>query len=89
MSNVRKAKHGGILTAIFTLISVAYVMPIIIVIWNSFKRKIFISAYPFQLPDKKSFVGLENYIEGMKKIDFIHSFGYSVYINVCMVHYTC
>ena len=42
MSNVRKAKQGGILTAIFTLISVAYVMPIIIVIWNSFKRKIII-----------------------------------------------
>lgn len=85
MSSVRKAKHGGILTAIFTLISVAYVMPIIIVIWNSFKRKIFISAYPFQLPDKKSFVGLENYIEGMNKIDFIHSFGYSLFITVCSV----
>lgn len=85
MSSVRKAKHGGILTVIFTLISIAYVMPIVIVIWNSFKRKIFISAYPFQLPNKKSFVGLENYIEGMKKIDFIHSFGYSLFITVCSV----
>ena len=62
MTNVRKAKHGWALTLFFSLLSIAYVMPIIIVIFNSFKRKIFISNRPFQLPDAKSFVGLENYI---------------------------
>ena len=41
MSEVRKAKHGGLLTAIFSIISVIYVMPIIIVLYNSFKKKIF------------------------------------------------
>ena len=64
MSNVRKAKHGGLLTAIFTVISVIYVMPIVIVLYNSFKRTIFTSHRPFALPDAKSFVGLENYISG-------------------------
>ena len=42
MESVRKAKHGGILTAFFTILSVVYVMPIIIVLYNSFKKKIFI-----------------------------------------------
>ena len=35
MSEVRKAKHGGLLTALFSIISVIYVMPIIIVLYNS------------------------------------------------------
>ena len=76
MSSVRKAKHGWILTLLFSIISVIYVMPILIVLMNSFKKKIFISNRPFSLPDVKSFVGLENYVNGMQKIDFFHSFGY-------------
>lgn len=82
MTNVRKAKHGWILTLFFSLLSIVYVMPIIIVIFNSFKRKIFISNRPFQLPDTKSFVGLENYINGMEKIEFPKAFGYSLFITV-------
>lgn len=85
MTSVRKAKHGGPLTVLFTLICVVYVMPIVIVLMNSFKRKIFISAYPFKLPDAKSFVGIENYTNGIAKIDFIHSFGYSLFITICSV----
>ena len=57
-------------------------MPIIIVLMNSFKKKIFISNRPFSLPDAKSFVGLENYASGMQKIDFLHSFAYSLFITV-------
>lgn len=36
MSSVRKAKHGWILTLLFSIISVIYVMPILIVLMNSF-----------------------------------------------------
>ena len=54
MSDVRKAKHGGLLTAVFSVVSLFYVMPIIIVLYNSFKKKIFISNRPFSLPDAKS-----------------------------------
>ena len=35
MSEVRKAKHGGLLTALFSIISAIYVMPIIIVLPES------------------------------------------------------
>lgn len=82
MTNARKAKHGFVLTLVFTLISIAYIMPIVIVIINSFKRKIFISNRPFQLPDAQSFVGLENYINGIQKIEFHKAFGYSLFITV-------
>ena len=82
MTNVRKAKHGWVLTLFFSILSIIYVMPIIIVIFNSFKKKIFISNRPFQLPDAKSFVGLENYINGIEKIQFPKAFGYSLFITV-------
>ena len=35
--NARKAKHGTLLTVIFTIISIAYVYPIFLVVLNSFK----------------------------------------------------
>ena len=82
MSNVRKAKHGWVLTLIFSLISIAYIMPIVIVLMNSFKRKIFISNRPFALPDAKSFVKIENYINGIQKTDFFRAFGYTIFITV-------
>lgn len=82
MSNVRKAKHGWVLTLIFSLISIAYMMPIVIVLMNSFKRKIFISNRPFALPDAKSFVKIENYINGIQKTDFFRAFGYTLFITV-------
>ena len=82
MSNVRKAKHGWVLTLIFSLISIAYIMPIVIVLMNSFKRKIFISNRPFALPDAKSFVKIENYINGIQKTDFFRAFGYTLFITV-------
>ena len=82
MSNVRKAKRGWVLTLIFSLISIAYIMPIVIVLMNSFKRKIFISNRPFALPDAKSFVKIENYINGIQKTDFFRAFGYTLFITV-------
>ena len=83
--SVRKAKHGGLLTFIFTVISVIYVSPIFIVLMNSFKKKGYISKYPFRLPDAKSFVELENYIEGIRKIGFIDAFKNSLFITVASV----
>ncbi len=41
--SVRKAKHGWILTIIFTVISLLYVYPIVLVFINSFKKKAYIS----------------------------------------------
>lgn len=82
---VRKAKHGGFMAFIFTLISIVYVSPVLIVIMNSFKKKGYINKYPFSLPTEKAFVGLENYVEGIKKIGFIEAFMNSLFITVLSV----
>lgn len=84
VSAVRKAKHGTALTVGFSLLSVLYVMPILIVLMNSFKRKAFINKYPFRI-SQRMLVGLDNYVEGIKKIDFFRAFGYSLFITVCSV----
>ena len=85
MTNVRKAKHGWLLTTIFSIVSVVYVLPIFIVLINSFKRKAFISREPFKLPVEKTWVALENYVRGIEKIKLIDAFWNSLFITVCSV----
>lgn len=71
---------------IFSIISIAYVMPIVIVIMNSFKKKIYISSeHAFKLPDEVSFNGIENYIYGINKVKFFDNLYYSVIITVTSV----
>ncbi len=83
--SVRKAKHGWILTTIFTVISLLYVYPIVLVFINSFKKKAYISKDPFSLSTDNMFVGLENYIRGIEQTDLIQAFGWSVFITVFSV----
>lgn len=78
----RKTKHGALLTTIFTIISILYVAPILVVCMNSFKKKAYISKMPFKFPTEKMFVGLENYVSGIEKTSFIQSFGYSLFITL-------
>ena len=83
--NARKAKHGTLLTVIFTIISIAYVYPIFLVVLNSFKKKAYISRDPFSIPQGKIFVGWDNYIKGIEKNGFIQAFGWSLFITVFSV----
>lgn len=78
----RKAKHGWLLTIIFTIISVAYLYPIALVFVNSFKKKAYISKFPFKIPTDKMFVGLENYTRGIEKTGLIQAFGWSLFITI-------
>lgn len=72
-------------TVVFSLMSIVWIMPILMVFINSFKKKTYISKEPFSLPNGRGFVGLDNYISGMEKIDFFKSFGYSLWITVASV----
>ena len=72
--DVRKAKHGTLLTVLFTIISIAYVYPIFLVLINSFKKKAYISRDPFSIPQEKIFVGLDNYVKGIQKTGFVQAF---------------
>lgn len=85
MNHARKAKHGWILTLFFSIVSVLYLYPIVLVVINSFKKKAYISRYPFRIPRDRMFVGLENYVRGLEKIGFLPAFGWTVLITVCSV----
>ena len=79
---VRRSKHGGVLTVFFSLLTVFYLYPIFLVLINSFKKKGFITKNAFALPDERSFTGLSNFIRGIEKTNFFQAFGYSVLITV-------
>ena len=72
-------------TLFFSILSIAWLAPIYIVLINSFKKKTYISRKPFSIPAGKAFVGLQNYVNGIKKIGFFRSFGYSLWITVASV----
>lgn len=82
---MKNKKVSLCLTVFFSLLSIAYLFPIVLVIINSFKKKAYISKRPFAIPTGKMFVWLENYINGIKKIKFFSAFGYSFFITVCSV----
>lgn len=78
----KKTKTNWILTGIFSVISVIYLVPIVLVVINSFKKKAYISRYPFKIPTDKMFVGFDNYINGIKKTGFFEAFGWTLFITV-------
>ena len=80
--NERKPKHGILLTTIFSVIAVVYVVPILLVVMNSFKKKTYISKRPFSFPSGKMLVGWDNYINGIKKTEFVSAFGWTLFITL-------
>lgn len=62
-------------------IGLAFLAPIIIVLYNSFKGKFYISDDPFALPNAGTFSGIENYISGIEKTGFPAAFGWSLFIT--------
>ncbi len=78
-------KTGAVLTAIMSVLSLLFLYPIALVLMNSFKNKLHISASPFQLPNSETFVSLKNYIDGIEKTGLIQAAGRTTFITVCSV----
>ena len=76
---------GILATLFFTIISIIFVSPIIIVIINSLKAKTFISLETFELPNEHSYIGLDNYKTAITQYDFIKAVGWTVVITVLSV----
>jgi raffinose/stachyose/melibiose transport system permease protein len=74
-----------LLTCLFSVVSVAYVYPLIVILLNSFKKKAYISRAPFALPLDKMFVGTENYVNGIAKTNFWNALMWSLVITVLSV----
>lgn len=81
----RENSFNIIIFILLVLLAVAFIMPVLIVLINSFKTKFSISQTPFLLPDKTNFAGIENYTTGITNTGFISAFGWSLFITVFSV----
>ena len=62
---VNNSLGKNILTAIMSVISIIYILPVVAVVINSFKANTFVKTDTFALPNAESFVGFANFIKGM------------------------
>ena len=70
-----------LLTILFVVVCIFYLMPIFIVLMNSFKTNSSINTSTFQFPNEKTFTGTYNYVNGMTfgEYPFLKSAGYSLH----------
>ncbi len=61
----RKSIKGIIISFLFSIVSFIWVLPVLIVFYNSFKSNSAIKTDLFNFPSSSCFVGIENYIKGI------------------------
>jgi len=81
MLELSKGK-SRILTVLLMVLSALFITPVLIILMNSFKSKLYISDAPFRYPTSETFAALENYISGIFKTGFLQAFGWSTFITV-------
>ena len=69
-------------TCIFTILGLVYIAPILIVLMNSFKKKVYINKEPFTLPTEKTWNSLENYLTAIDKYELLSAVGWTVFITI-------
>ena len=79
---IRKKRLNRLGTGLFTFISIFYVLPVVVVLFNSFKKKSYINLEPFKLPNETTFTGLDNYATAINQYDFLKAVGWTVFITV-------
>ncbi len=83
---VKKNKTSNIIIFICLVgLTIAFLYPIFLVFLNSFKGKLFILKYPFEMPKGEMLVGFDNYIQGVMQADFFRAFGVSLLITILSV----
>ncbi|MBQ4119725.1 MAG: carbohydrate ABC transporter permease [Clostridia bacterium] len=80
-------KNYKSILAFLLLLCVAalFVAPVVVVVINSFKARFSIATEPFVLPNNDTFVGFENYLNGISTTSFITAFFWSLFITVFSV----
>jgi len=81
----QKAPQSALETLLLVLLAAVTLVPLFLVVQNSFKSRFYISGDPFALPNKETFVALENYISGLSAGGFFAAFGRSLLITVVSV----
>ena len=80
----RYSTGSTILTIVFAVLCLLWIVPIFEVVINSVKSNDSINMNAFALPVKDTFVGMANYVKGLTfgNYPFLKSAGYSVWISV-------
>lgn len=81
----QKAPQSALETLLLVSLAALTLVPLFLVVQNSFKSRFYISGDPFALPNKETFVALENYIGGLSAGGFFAAFGRSLLITVVSV----
>ena len=75
-----------VLTVILGILSLAWVYPIFMILFNSLKKETSISTgTAFELPTGESFTGLANYLDALTSKGFLSAFWYSLVITLTSV----
>ena len=77
-------RNKTILTVVLSIISVIYVIPVLMVVINSFKLNTYVKTDTFALPFGEMSAGLDNFIKGMTfgNYPFLDSVKYSIIVTV-------
>ena len=87
---MKKKIADGLLVVVMLVLSLAFLYPIFLILFNSLKEETSISTNTvFTLPAAESFAGLENYWNAVTSKGFFVSFGYSLVITVTSVVAIC
>ena len=70
---------------ILILLTALFIFPILLVLMNSFKNRLYISTQPFAWPKGQMFVGFTNYLTGLTTAGFFLAFLRSVFVTVFSV----
>ena len=83
----RTSTASKVVTCVFVVLCIFWMIPIFEVLINSFKANTFVNTEAFALPHSESFVGWANYIKGMTfgNYPFLKAAGYSLLITVASV----
>lgn len=85
-TEIGNKKAVNVLIFIFLIIiAICFLYPLIFILLNSFKGKLFISRNPFSIPDAETFVGMANYVTGITKTGMLSAVGYSFFITIVSV----
>ena len=82
----KNSLSNTLLTVFLTLLSFAWIYPVVMILLNSLKKETAISTNTaFQLPTAETFAGLENYVNAVGSKGFVEAFFTSMLITVTSV----
>jgi len=67
------------------LIALLWLVPLFLILMNSFKGNLFISQTPFAFPNSDTYSAATNYTSGVARTGFFKAAGYSLFITVLSV----